>query len=66
MIGEGQPLADGGDVLVTGWDGAMAPMRERGLVWRETGIATVSVYDTSKGAVKKLDMRFFGRMLAGR
>ena len=62
LIDEEQPLADDGDVLVTGWDGVMAPMREQGLAWREAGIATVSVYDTTQGTPMKRDTRFLGRM----
>ncbi|RMF72968.1 MAG: ISKra4 family transposase [Planctomycetota bacterium] len=62
VIDDEQPLAEDGDLLVTGWDGVMAPMRERGLAWREAGIATVSVYDTSDATPKKLDTRFLGRM----
>lgn len=55
-------LSSDGDVLVASWDGVMTPMREKGVAWREAGVATVSVYGQGTNGPEKLDTRFLARM----
>lgn len=55
-------LSANGDVLVASWDGVMTPMREKGVAWREAGVATVSVYGQGDDGPEKLDTRFLARM----
>lgn len=57
------PLSDKGDVLVVSWDGVMAPMRETAdVAWRETGVASISIYGQGEVGPRKLDTRYLARM----
>lgn len=58
-----RPLSDKGDMLVVSWDGVMAPMRETAdVAWRETGVASISIYGPSENGPEKLDTRYLARM----
>ncbi len=62
-IASESPLSGKGDMLVVSWDGVMAPMREdRGVAWREAGVASVSVYGNGAYGPEKVDTRFLARM----
>lgn len=58
-----KPLSDKGDVLVVSWDGVMTPMRETAdVAWRETGVASISIYGQGEVGPEKLDTRYLARM----
>ena len=62
-IDDDRPLSGKGDLLVTSWDGVMAPMREEsGVAWREASVGTISVYRQSNNGPDKVDTRFLARM----
>jgi hypothetical protein len=57
------PLTRDGDVLVASYDGVMTPMREgTDVAWRESGVATVSIYGQGKEGPEKRDTRYLARM----
>lgn len=57
------PLSKDGDVLVASYDGVMTPMREgTDVAWRESGVATVSIYGLGKEGPEKRDTRYLARM----
>lgn len=60
---ESAPLSKDGDVLVASWDGVMIPMREqKGIKWREAGVATISTYGPGADGIEKKDTLYLARM----
>jgi len=64
-IDKGAPLSTEGDILVASWDGVMVPMRATAkgkAIWKEAGVAAISVYGPGKDGPDRLDTRYLARM----
>jgi len=64
-IDKDAPLSTEGDILVASWDGVMVPMRAAAkgeAIWKEAGVAAVSIYGPGKDGPDRLDTRYLARM----